>query len=347
MKAALPSGAVPGTDRRGEVRSGSCRCGCGPAAGAGPRADALMRLCEADKLVEGIGKGPALQMRKSRRKVLKLAGAALAGAALPIGGASAGADAFRLGLTPVFLDNDAVVIQALREALQSMLGRPVDMQQRRTYKEVTEMLLEGALDAAWLCGFPYLQHKRRLQVVAVPLWNGQPLYRSYLIASADDPAGGLADLKGDLHAFSDPDSNSGYLVTASELARMGQRPETFFRRTIFTYGHRNVVRAVSAGLVRSGSVDGYVWEVLNKREPDMTARTKVISKSEWLGFPPFCARRDEAGDAFESFRQSLLRFDSTKKGRTALNLLQLDGLAPAPPGLYLGIERRMREVAGI
>ncbi len=280
----------------------------------------------------------------TRRNFLACSGAALVAGALP----AQAQGPFRLGLTPVFLDNDAMVIEALRKGLQAALGQPVDMQQRRTYKEVTQMLLEGALDAAWLCGYPYLQYKNVLEVVAVPVWQGKPLYRSYLIVSRQDEATSLADLEGDIHAFSDPDSNSGFLVTASDLARMGRRPEDFFRRTLFTYGHRNVVRAVSSGLVRSGSVDGYVWEVLMRREPEMTLRTKVIARSELLGFPPVCALGERAREAdLVAFREAVLGFDAFPEGRAALDLLQLDGMTTAEPDLFDGIERRMREYAGL
>ena len=255
---------------------------------------------------------------------------------------------FRLGLTPVFLDNDAVVIERLQAALTEALHMPVQMEQRRTYKEVTEMLLEGALDAAWLCGFPYLQHRDALSLVAVPVWNGEPLYRSYLIVGAGDDAQALADLEGDVHAFSDPDSNSGYLVTASDLAMKGLRAEDFFGRTIFTYGHRNVVRAVSSGLVRSGSVDGYVWEALARMEPALTAGTRVIARSEWLGFPPVCARRDRMQDAeIARFQDAVLNFGDTADGRAALELLQLDGMTKATPALFDGIARRMRILDGL
>jgi len=276
----------------------------------------------------------------SRRQCLGLGGGALLAAALP----ALAKTGFRLGLTPVFLDNDGAVIDRLRTALTAALGVPVEMEQRRTYKEVTQMLLEGALDAAWLCGYPYLQHKDALSLVAVPVWNGKPLYRSYLIVGAQDNATSLDDLRGDIHAFSDPDSNSGFLVTASDLARRGLRVEAFFKRSIFTYGHRNVVRAVSVGLVRSGSVDGYVWEALARVEPEMTARTKVIARSEWLGFPPVCARTDRMMDAdVQAFQQAVLNFADTASGRNALNLLQLDGMARATPALFDGIAQRMRD----
>ncbi|RMH45740.1 MAG: phosphonate ABC transporter substrate-binding protein, partial [Alphaproteobacteria bacterium] len=156
--------------------------------------------------------------------------------------------AFRLGLTPVFLDNDALVIDRLRAALGQAMGAPVELVQRRTYQEITAAILDGSVDAAWICGYPFLQHRDALALLGVPVWRGRPLYQSYLITRPDDAARSLGDLRGRVHAFSDPDSNSGFLVTASDLARMGETPERFFSRTIFTYGHRNVVRAVAGGL---------------------------------------------------------------------------------------------------
>lgn len=252
---------------------------------------------------------------------------------------------FRFALTPVFLDNDAAVIAGLKIALAEGMGRAVELVQRRTYQEITGALLDGSVDAAWTCGYPFLQHRSALALLGVPVWNGRPLYRSYLIAAADDPAADMAGLRGGAHAFSDPDSNSGYLVTASDLARLGEAPERFFARTIFTHGHRNVVRAVAGGLTRSGSVDGYVWEVLNRVEPQLTARTRVVARSEWLGFPPFVARRDRTGDpAVAACAAALLGLGGTAPGRTALGLLYLDGVIPAQTTLYDGIAARMARV---
>jgi phosphonate transport system substrate-binding protein len=257
------------------------------------------------------------------------------------------AQTIRLGLTPVFLDNDAEVIDRLHAALGRGTGRGIELVQRRTYQEVTGLLLEGGVDAAWLCGFPYLQHEAALDLLGVPVWRGVPLYQSYLITASADPAAGLADLRGGTHAFSDPDSNSGWLVTATDLARMAERPETFFGRTLFTYGHRNVVRAVADGLTRSGSVDGYVWEALARVEPDLTARTKVITRSEPLGFPPFVTRRETAaGETAGLLKTALLSLAATVEGQAALELLQLDGVIAGDVTLFDGIRARMRLLQG-
>ncbi|MGC9369749.1 MAG: PhnD/SsuA/transferrin family substrate-binding protein [Paracoccaceae bacterium] len=275
----------------------------------------------------------------------EMIGAVAASAALTLPSALRAQQLFRLALTPVFLDNDAAVIERLRHALSEGMGRDIDLVQRRTYQEITGALLDGSVDAAWVCGYPFLQHRNQLSLLGVPVWRGQPRYQSYLISSAGDEATGLEDLRGGMHAFSDPDSNSGFLVTASDLARMGQTPEAFFARTIFTWGHRNVVRAVAGGLVRSGSVDGYVWEALAAVEPDLVARTRIVSRSEWLGFPPFAARTDRMGDAdVTALQRALLAMDGTPAGREALDLLFLDRIAEPDVRLFDGIAARMAEL---
>lgn len=278
----------------------------------------------------------------TRRHTLVMIGAACAAPTL-----AQSESPIRLGLTPVFLDNDGEVILRLREALATGTGRNIELVQRRTYQEVTGLLLEGAVDAAWLCGFPFLQHEDNLALLGVPVWRGAPLYQSYLIVRADDPTTGLADLRGGTHAYSDPDSNSGWLVTASDIVRMGGRTDDFFARTLFAYGHRNVARAVAGGLTQSGSIDGYVWEALAQVEPDLTARTKVIGRSEKLGFPPFVTRKDHAGSKPVSLlRKALFDLETSPDGQAALKLLQLDAIAEGSLQLFDGIRARMRDVQG-
>ncbi|GMG85080.1 phosphate/phosphite/phosphonate ABC transporter substrate-binding protein [Paralimibaculum aggregatum] len=268
-------------------------------------------------------------------------------AALALGAGRASArGAVTFGLTPVFLTSDREILALLRGHLEAALDRPVRLVLRRTYQEITTMLLAGQLDAAWICGYPFVRHRAELALLAVPVWRGRQLYRSYLIVSAGRAAAGLADLAGDIHAFSDPDSNSGFLVTRSELAAMQVSPDAFFERHFFTYGHRNVVRAVASGLAQSGSVDGYVWEALAATEPALTAGTRVIWRSEWLGFPPVaCAREAVGAPGVERLRRALYAMQGSETGRRVLRLLQLDAFAPGEPALFDGIAARLGSLA--
>lgn len=254
----------------------------------------------------------------------------------------------KFGLTPVFLNNDIELLARFRSYLSRQTGREVQLVQRRTYEEITTLLLSGQLTAAWICGYPLVQYREELSLVAVPLWEKQPLYSAYLIVPKGRTAAGIDDLRGDLHAFSDPNSNSGYLVTAALLAEKGLRPESFFRDVIFTYGHRNVVRAVASGLAQSGSVDGYVWEVMASLQPDLTGRTAVIRKSELLGFPPVASLASQAAASdVQLIRKALLAMSEDAEGREVLSLLRLDGFAEEPNTLYDSIAEKMRLVRSI
>jgi phosphonate transport system substrate-binding protein len=279
----------------------------------------------------------------SRRRVL--AGAAwLAGMAA---GRSSRADEVPVyfGLTPVFLDSDIKLLAALTDYLSDRLQHPVTLVKRRTYQEITAMLLSEQLDAAWICGFPLVQHPDELVPIAVPVWQGKPLYRSYIIAGASDPVLSFADMRGYVHAFSDPDSNSGFLVTRHLLTTMKERPDTFFSRYFFTYGHRNVVRAVAAGLAQCGSVDGYVWEVLREIERELTDKTRIVRKSELLGFPPVAANvRQRQTPIVRKIARALNTMGDTDAGRSLLKTLRLDGFTPAGLDLFAGIAEKYREV---
>jgi phosphonate transport system substrate-binding protein len=254
----------------------------------------------------------------------------------------------RFGLTPVFLISDLELLDRLKSYLEKTTGHPVLLIMRRTYQEITALLVSGQLDAAWICGYPFVVHRNELQLVAVPLWRGRPQYQSYLIADRDRDADNLGDLKGDIHAFSDPDSNSGFLVTRAMLAEIGLRPEKHFARTFFTYGHRNVIRAVASGLARSGSVDGYVYDVVAQLEPDLTASTRVIRASEPLGFPPIAAPRNAVDDRrLKRLSEALLGMSQDEGGRKVLALLQLDGFVSGSAELFDSIAMKAALVASV
>jgi phosphonate transport system substrate-binding protein len=263
-------------------------------------------------------------------------------ASLGFGWSNASNAPLQFGLTPVFLTNDLELLTQLRSYLSRKCGTEVQLVQRRTYEEITTLLLSGQLDAAWICGYPFAQYKSELALVAVPEWHGKPLYQSYIIVPLNREAHSIDDLKGDLHAFSDPNSNSGYLVTTALLAERHQRPESFFRKTIFTYGHRNVVRAVASGLAQSGSVDGYVWEVMAELEPELTSKTKVLQKSEELGFPPVaCLRKNSEDQRIVALRNALIEMKDDVEGQGILRLLRLDGFADEPESLFNRIAAMM------
>ncbi|MEA3276509.1 MAG: phosphate/phosphite/phosphonate ABC transporter substrate-binding protein [Pseudomonadota bacterium] len=260
-----------------------------------------------------------------------LAVGGLAFAAATLGQASP----MRIGLTPVFLDDQPRILKAWQDYLEQRLGRPVSFVQRGSYREITDLLLRGKLDVAWLCGLPYVERQARMSLVAVPLYQGAPLYRSFLIVPKDDlETASWEDLPAGVFAFSDPDSNSGYLYPRYAMKKAGIDPERHFRKTFFVHGHRNVVEAVAVGLADAGAVDAYVWETLGRDRPELTADTRVVLRSETFGFPPIVARADLPESEMLGLRRVLVNMGEDPEGLRVLNLFNLDGFVAAKPALY-------------
>jgi phosphonate transport system substrate-binding protein len=121
----------------------------------------------------------------ARRRVLGvLAAAAVAGFPAIVRSMSHGL--VRFGLTPVFLSSDLQLLAKLEQYLSASLEEPVALIQRRTYQEISTLLLAGQLEAAWICGFPFIQHADRLALLAVPVFRGEPLYQAYVIVNEGD-----------------------------------------------------------------------------------------------------------------------------------------------------------------
>ncbi len=279
-----------------------------------------------------------------RRRQLLACG--MLGAWAPLIGVSAfaaGSAPLMIGTTPVFLDDEVAFLREWRDYLARALERPVVFVQRGSYREVTELLIAEKLDAAWVCGFPYLRFRSRMRLLAVPTYQGKPLYRSYVIVpSTDTRTASIVDLRQKIYAYSDPDSNSGWLVPNAELVDAGEQPASFFRKTFFTWAHRRVVDAVAAGVAQGGSVDGYVWDTLQLHHPELTSRTRVAHRSAEYGFPPLVTRAHLPEATFLQLRRVLLDMQTTPDGQTLLRKLNLDGFQVANDGIYDGIAANMR-----
>lgn len=280
-------------------------------------------------------------MERGRRAIL----AALGIGAWAFASKSRAQAPLRIGLTAVFLDDEIRFLLRWRTYLEQRLGRRVEFVQRGRYRETVELLREGHLDAAWICGFPYVRFRRELRLLAVPLFEGKPLYRSYLIVPASDSTTrSILDLRGKVFAFSDPDSNSGFLYPSYVLGTSRERPETFFKRAFFTWAHRKVVDAVSTKLAHGGSVDGYVWETLRLAPGKLTEGTRVVSKSPEFGHPPIVVRANLAPEVAQELRDAFTGMTRDAEGKALLAILNLDGFVPGNEQLFDSIEAMWRTV---
>ena len=249
----------------------------------------------------------------------------------------------RIGITPVFLNYQTTFLNDWKSYLSHKLNRPVEFIQRNTYREVTDLLINNEIDFAWICGYPYMRLRERLQLMAVPLYQGKPLYQSYLIVpSLDLDTRSISDLGGKIFVYSDPDSNSGYLVPKYQLALLDIEDSFFFRKTFFTWAHEKVVEAVASGIAHGGAVDGYVWDTLQQLQPSLTQKTRIVSKSELFGFPPLVARIGLSEGTFQGVQSVLLNMSQDPEGEALLKRLNIDGFIQGDDDLFEGIADMMK-----
>lgn len=216
--------------------------------------------------------------------------------------------------------------QPLLDYLGQKLDRPVELVQRRTYAEVNELIERGEVDLAFVCTSAYVIGQREfgLELLAAPQVAGETVYYSVLIVPTNSPARGMADLRGQTFAFTDPWSASGRMYPTSLVQALGESPETFFDRTFFTYSHDDAIRAVASGLADGAAVDSLVYEFAVAREPLLGEQTKIIHRSRPFGIPPVVTSPHLRPQVRAELQNVLLEMGDDPAGRAALKALDIE-----------------------
>jgi phosphonate transport system substrate-binding protein len=233
----------------------------------------------------------------------------------------------------------------LLDYIGDKLGREIQLIQRKTYGEINEMLGKGKIDLAYICSGPYVVGKGKygFELLATPQVAKSHFYQSYLIVNNASHFKKLGDLRGRIFAFTDPDSNTGKLVPTYWLAQMGEQPETFFSKTIYTYSHDNSILAVARALVDGAAVDGLIWDYYHNKKPAFTYRTRIIKKSESYGIPPIVASKYLAPEIKARIRQLLFSMHHDPEGQKILKELMIDQFIPPKDEWYESIRRMERK----
>jgi len=256
--------------------------------------------------------------------------------------------AFRVAVAAMISPKETFVYyRQLLNYIGSNLGRDVRLIQRKTYGEINELLGKGQIDLAFICSGPYVDGKDKygFELLATPEIQKSHFYQSYLIVSKASQFQRLEDLRGQVFAFTDPDSNTGKLVPTYWLSRMGEHPETFFNKTIYTYSHDNSILAVAKALVDGAAVDGLIWEYYQQKNPIFTAKTRIIRKSEPYGIPPIVASRFLTADLKNRIRRVLFSMHRDPRGQKILNELMIDRFTPTRDEWYDSIRNMELKIA--
>jgi phosphonate transport system substrate-binding protein len=225
------------------------------------------------------------------------------------------------------------------------LGMPVKLVQKKTYKEMNELIEAKKVDFALVCSGPYTEGRKKfgMELLAAPLVHGEPTYYAYIIVHKDDPVERFEQLEGRTFGFTDPHSNTGYIVPTYMLKKLGKDSGTFFKKIIFTGSHDHSIHAVAERLVDAASVDSLIYDYMKTIDPTVVAQTKILVKSPPFGMPPVvCNPGIEAG-LKNKVKDILLHMHEEEKGKAILQGILIDRFIVAGDSLYDSI-REMQDV---
>lgn len=220
--------------------------------------------------------------------------------------------------------------------LEKKAGRPIEFVDKDSYAEINKLLESGDLDFAFVCSGPYVEgHKKfGLQLLAAPEVSGKTVYYSLIIVNRDSPIKSFRELRGKTFAFTDPLSNTGTLVPTYMLARMHETPASFFKEHIFTNKHDMSIKMVADKLIDGAAVDSLVWEYMNRKNPGVTSRTKIVEKSPPYGIPPVVVSRSVDPETRKLLSDLFLNAHKDEEGGKILKGMMIDRFVPATDRAY-------------
>jgi phosphonate transport system substrate-binding protein len=235
--------------------------------------------------------------------------------------------------------------------ISQKIGGSVKIVQRRSYKEINDLIKKNEIDFAFVCAGAYIDGKSEfgMNLLVVPVVNNNTTYNSYIIVPNESNYTELTDLRGKKFAFSDPLSNSGRLYPAYRLNLINETPDSFFGKDeqgkdnwFYTYSHDNSIIAVAEKLAEGAAVDSLVYQYMKEIHPEIIAKTRIIDISPPFGIPPIVVSKDIDPFLEEKLRGIFLDMNNDKEGKKILENVKIDRFIQLNDNAYDSV-REMRK----
>lgn len=134
-----------------------------------------------------------------------------------------------------------------------------------------------------VCGFPLLtRFSGQGRILAAPAYAlpgcDGATHVAFFMVRADDPATGLADMRGRIFGCNSLGSNSGMNLPRLSIARIADgRP--FFAAVSFTGGHAASLDRLAEGSIDLCSIDCVTWGLYEKLRPTAARRFRVLGET--------------------------------------------------------------------
>ena len=225
----------------------------------------------------------------------------------------------------------------LFEFLSQHLNRKIEFKQSMTYQEVNDMLAKNLVDLAFICSGAYVVGSDHFELLVVPVVNGLPYYRGYVITNEANNIFQFEDFKGRSFTYSDPLCFTGKLYIDSRLMELETTADAFFSEVKFSMSHDISIQMVSRNMVDGASVNGLIFDYMSEYHPDHVNRIRIIEKSGYNGIPPIVNSLLMPRDLREEIQSFFLNMHETSAGKDILDKLLIDRFILGSDSLYHGL----------
>ena len=246
-------------------------------------------------------------------------------------------DPIRLAISSVLSPTDTIIYyRKIVNYIGEKINRPTILIQRRSYNEVSNLMINGGADIALLPTGAYITYGANggFEGIATQERFGSPYYYGYIIAKDESGFSSIDDLEGKDIAFYDPSSYSGYLFMEEELEDLGKDIESYFGRHIYTYSHEGSMNAVLNNIVDAAAVNSLVFKTMINENPDQFQTLKIIGKSMPLGTGPVVISSNLAEEDKEIIKESFLTMHEQESMKQAIQGLYIDRFIPFDSEYY-------------
>lgn len=191
---------------------------------------------------------------------------------------------------------------------------------------------------AQTCGYPLTTALTgTVRVVATPLYAAPGCdgawHRSVIVVRRDDPAEGLADLRGRVAAINGRDSNTGMNLFRAALAPVaGGRP--VFANVLETGAHAESLRAVAEGRADTAAIDCVTFAHLRRWRPVWADAVRVLADTPATPGLPLVTAAATDDRTLQALRDALAAAATDPALEEARATLFLTGFSLLPEGAY-------------
>ena len=245
--------------------------------------------------------------------------------------------AHTLVISGVVLDQGSNALDSrFTQWLAKHSGLRLSVRYADSYQSLSNTLRKQPDALGWTCGAPFVEDHAAdgQQLVAIPLFKGKPLYHSLVIARSGRQEKSLADFKGQVFAYSDPRSNSGYVAPSYALKQAGIDIKSHFRYLMRTGLHEHSIEAVLGGIADVANVDEYVVVEYLKAHPEARKQLAIIEQFGPYPFTPVVAGKGVPKETIARLQRALIGMHEDKEGAKILAGLGLDGFVTREAAFY-------------